>query len=69
MVLGIKKETRTYYRGAGRVAQHCGCSTMHLAHVLRGTRKPSRRLREKLERIGVQLPEITPTAKVAAGQE
>ena len=63
MAIGITTETRVNYRGAKRVAQHCGISRMHLFYVLRGQRKPSKGLREKLEKIGVQLPEMAGMAQ------
>ena len=56
MVLEKVTETRTYIRGLGKVARHCGVTRGHLSFILHGKRPAGRKLAAKLAKIGVVLP-------------
>jgi len=48
-------ETRTYFRGLGKVARHCRVTRGHLSAVLYGKRPAGRELAKKLAKIGVHV--------------
>ena len=58
MVLEKVTETRTVWRGLGRVAKHCGVTRAHLSYVLHGHRKAGPKLTAKLAKLGIVVEEI-----------
>lgn len=51
-------KTVTRFRGLGLTARALGISAGHLSYVLHGQRKPSQRLVDALQDMGVELPEL-----------
>ncbi|MGN0832605.1 MAG: hypothetical protein ACI4RD_03005 [Kiritimatiellia bacterium] len=55
METGTMIRSRLTYCGITTAARRLGCSREHLSRVLHGKRKPNKRLKTELKRMGVEV--------------